>query len=249
MNTSNTQSSTVTEHSIVEQIMSALHRVNPYEGFDCGGRVPTPTALNREVFLPMIESLKPAISVEVGSWKGASSVFFAKALRAAREDSCLLCVDTWLGSVEHFYNPPSDEWDLHPMMEHGFPRLYEHWMTSILDAGVQDTVVPLANTSTAAAKWFDRVGLKAGFVFIDAGHDEDDVTSDINAWWPNLLDGGVLAGDDWSSMWPGVERAVMSFCNANGLKPRLAGPNWIVQKPRQETPKMTMTRWVKDTQP
>lgn len=217
--------------SIARRVREALHPVDPYEGFDSGGREPAPEATNREVFVPMIEALKPGVVVEVGAWKGATSVFLAKKMRAVRPDSCLLCVDTWLGSVEHFYNPPCAEWDLRPMMEHGYPRLYEYWMTSILHAGVEDMVVPLANTSVSASKWFTRIGLKAGIVFIDAGHDEDDVTADINAWWPTLAHGGVLAGDDWSEMWPGVEAAVTKFCLTHGLEPRLAGPNWIIQKP------------------
>ncbi|MFK7759709.1 MAG: class I SAM-dependent methyltransferase [Phycisphaerales bacterium] len=216
---------------LAERLRGALHPHNPYTGFDAEGRTPTPPATNRDVFLPVIEKLRPALAVEVGAWKGASSIVFAQAMRKANTDSCLVCVDTWLGSIEHFTNPPSEAWDLRPTMKNGFPRLYEFWLTSVLAAGVEDQVVPLANTSTTAAKWFGRVGLRPGFVFIDAGHDEDDVTTDINAWWPLLMNGGVMAGDDWSPMWPGVEAAVTKFCQATGLSPQISGPNWIIQKP------------------
>lgn len=210
--------------------MTALHPANPYTGFDATLREPTPQAKGRDVFLPMIEQLKPALAVEVGAWKGATSVVFANAMRKARPDSCLVCVDTWLGSIEHFTNPPSPEWDLRPTLENGFPRLYEHWMTTIIHEKVDDIVLPLANTSTTAAKWFVKAGIRPHFIFIDAGHDEDDVTSDINAWWPLLESGGVMAGDDWSSMWPGVEKAVTAFCATNGFTPQRSGPNWFVQK-------------------
>lgn len=229
-----TQASTASNPSsqnFAVRVLHALHPVNPYDGFDSAGREPAARALNREVFLPLIEQLRPVLSIEVGAWKGSTSVVFAEAIRKANPQACLVCVDTWLGSIEHFVNPPSEQWDLRPMMEHGFPRLYEHWMTTVLDAEVEDVVVPLANTSTTAAKWFARTGLRPGFVFIDAGHDEDDVTTDINAWWPLIAPGGVMAGDDWSPMWPGVEAAVSAFCTREGLKAQVSGPNWIVQKP------------------
>ncbi len=221
---------TTDARTFAHKLRDVLHQGDLYEGFDPSGREPAPRATNRDVFLPIIEKLSPIFSIEVGAWKGGTSVVFAEALKRANPEACLLCVDTWLGSLEHI-NQPNQEWDLRPMMEHGFPRLYEHWMTTVLDAGVEDVVVPLANTSTTAAKWLSRTELKAGFIFIDAGHDEDDVTTDINAWWPLLAPGGILAGDDWSPMWPGVEAAVSAFCVREGLKVQVSGPNWIIQKP------------------
>ncbi len=223
-------STQTTPTTVAQQVLNALHKVNPYQGFESGGRDPTLAATNRDVFTVLLNKLKPVLAVEVGSWKGATSIVLAQAMREARPDSCLVCVDTWLGSIEHFTNPPSPAWDLCPLLENGFPRLYEHWMTSILHAQVDEIVVPLPNTSTTAAKWFGRKGLRPNFVFIDAGHDEDDVTTDIRAWWPLLTPGGIMAGDDWSPMWPGVEQAVRKFCQTTGLTPQVSEPNWIVQK-------------------
>lgn len=216
--------------TFAHKLRDALHQGNIYKGFDPCGREPTDRATNRDVFLPIIEKLAPILAVEVGAWKGGTSVVFAEAMRKANPEACLVCVDTWLGSIEHI-NQPKTEWDLRPMMEHGFPRLYEYWMTTVLDAGVEDVVVPLANTSTTAAKWIARNSLNPGFVFLDAGHDEDDVIADLNAWWPLLADGGVMAGDDWSSDWPGVEKAVSAHCIREGLRVQVSGPNWIIQKP------------------
>ncbi|MBO6514837.1 MAG: hypothetical protein JJ974_12815, partial [Phycisphaerales bacterium] len=100
-----------TQHSIsrtfAHKVRDTLHHTNPYEGFDPAGREPAARAANRDVFLPLIEKLAPVLSVEVGAWKGSSSVVFAEALRDANPEACLVCVDTWLGSIEHFVNPPS----------------------------------------------------------------------------------------------------------------------------------------------
>ena len=42
----------------------------------------------------------PLLLVEVGSWKGQSSVAFAKHLKQLGPDHRLVCVDTWLGAPE-----------------------------------------------------------------------------------------------------------------------------------------------------
>ena len=59
--------------------------------------------------------------------------------------------------------------------------------------------------SAGAARLFDDGSLDA--VLIDAWHDYDECTADINAWWPKLKSGGYLAGDDCDPMFPGCERA------------------------------------------
>jgi len=98
-----------TSNTYARQILEALHPTNPYDGFDAHEREPAPLATNRDVFLPIIERMKPTLAIEVGAWKGASSVVFARAMRHANPNSCLVCVDTWLGSIEHFTNPPSPQ--------------------------------------------------------------------------------------------------------------------------------------------
>jgi predicted O-methyltransferase YrrM len=45
-------------------------------------------------------------------------------------------------------------------------------------------------------------------VFIDAGHDYENVAADIDAWRPKVRSGGILAGHDFSLRFPGVIRAV-----------------------------------------
>lgn len=46
------------------------------------------------------------------------------------------------------------------------------------------------------------------FVFIDALHTLEAVMADIGAWVPKIREGGMIAGDDYSSRFPGVIAAV-----------------------------------------
>ena len=64
-------------------------------------------------------------------------------------------------------------------------------------------------SSTDAAKLYQDESID--FVFIDAEHDERSVYTDISAWWPKIKKGGILGGDDYSYLWPGVEVAVNRF--------------------------------------
>ncbi|CAE8692527.1 unnamed protein product [Polarella glacialis] len=45
-------------------------------------------------------------------------------------------------------------------------------------------------------------------LFVDAGHEEDDVLADLAAWTPLVRSGGVVAGHDYCFLWPGVVSAV-----------------------------------------
>ena len=66
----------------------------------------------------------------------------------------------------------------------------------------------LVSESTVAAERFDELD----FVFLDAAHDYQSVLADLQAWWPRIKKGGVLAGHDYDgAMFPGVKRAVEAF--------------------------------------
>lgn len=68
-------------------------------------------------------------------------------------------------------------------------------------------------------------------IFIDANHTYEHVKQDIQAWYPKLRNGGVLAGHDWSSTFPGVEKAVKEYFDPQD-KPITVTHNtvWFVTK-------------------
>merc|ERR1712032_202562 len=57
--------------------------------------------------------------------------------------------------------------------------------------------VSLLQISTVAAvRLFDDSSL--GFVYLDARHDYCAVSQELVSYWPKLIPGGLLAGDDFS---------------------------------------------------
>lgn len=71
--------------------------------------------------------------------------------------------------------------------------------------------------AVAALPWW----FKPGFVYIDAAHDYESVAADIAAWWPRVLDGGILAGHDYDATHPGVVQAVDEFAAREGAVVRV----------------------------
>ena len=62
-------------------------------------------------------------------------------------------------------------------------------------------------------RWFGM----PSFVYLDAGHDYEDIRADIAAWWPLVEPGGILAGHDYDAkLHPGVKRAVDEFAAQSG---------------------------------
>lgn len=64
-------------------------------------------------------------------------------------------------------------------------------------------------------------------VFIDADHSYEAVVADIEAWWPKVRDGGLLAGHDYGKA--GVRRAVEGTF---GERVKIVGIDncWYVEK-------------------
>lgn len=52
-----------------------------------------------------------------------------------------------------------------------------------------------------------------GLVYIDCDHSYEGVKADIEAYFPKLVDGGIMAFHDYENKAYGVKRAVQEFCN------------------------------------
>jgi predicted O-methyltransferase YrrM len=155
--------------------------------------------------------------VEVGCWLGRSTAFLAAALAAAGKPFRLDCVDTFRGS-------PGEEAHASVVAAAG-GSIREQFEANLSAAGLLGLINVVECDSAEAASRYAEGSLD--FVFLDAAHDHDSVRRDILAWRPRVRPGGVLAGDDYSSDWPGVVRAV------NELLPQARpGPDngtWVLE--------------------
>lgn len=179
-----------------------------------------------EVLTDVLARVDARLVVEVGSWKGASARTMGTWLRD--RGGQLLCVDTWLGAREFIDDPIRRGW-LQARL--GFPQVYFVFLSNMVHAGLQRTVTPFPMASTTAARWVDHHEIRPDAVYVDASHDEEDVTADLRAWWRVLRPGGALFGDDYTEHWPGVVAAVERFAREGGHALELRPPHWIIAKP------------------
>lgn len=124
------------------------------------------------------------VIVEVGCWRGKSISYLAVELINSNKNINLYAVDTWAGSPEH---------QNHPLVQNN--TLYENYLNNIKP--VSHVINNIRKESVEAAKQFEDNSIDA--VFIDACHSPECVKEDIDAWYPKVKVGGVLAGHDWHS--------------------------------------------------
>ena len=135
--------------------------------------------------------------VEIGSWKGRSSVYLGQGVVDAGHPRNVFCVDHFTGSREHREMP---EYAGKPIWT--FPD----FLANLVKTELLGTVIPLTMTSEQAAKdWF----LPFDLLFIDGGHDPDVVRADVEAWEPLLSLGGRIALHDWGSEGVGYATAYL----------------------------------------
>ncbi len=174
--------------------------------------------------LQRLSSTGQAVAVDVGVWKGQSTITLASAMKASGVDGCVIAVDTFLGSPEH--------WASRTLFgrHHGRPDIFETFMSNVYHAGVTDYVIPMPQTSVTAASPLQRYGIAASVVHIDAAHEYEEVLRDAEEYWKILAPGGYLVGDDYHETWPGVVRAAGEF-SAKVMRPMsVEPPKWILQK-------------------
>lgn len=162
---------------------------------------------------------EPLVIIEVGTWKGASAF---RMISACEKNCKVYCVDTWLGSTEHYDNIERGT--------NGYPRIYEDFWKNVKDAEYEDIITPITLPSTDAAKLLARKGVKADVIYIDAAHDYKNTKADLDAYWPLLKDDGLFFGDDYSSTWFGVVGAVNQFSHEVGIPANITASTWWLNK-------------------
>jgi len=132
--------------------------------------------------------------VEVGSWKGMSSVYMAVEIINSKKNIKFDCIDLWGTDPGKIYADKKD--------------LYNTFIKNI--EPVKNIINPVISNSWEGASLYEDNSLD--FVWLDAGHEYQDIKKDIASWYPKVKNGGTLAGHDFTTA-PGVSQAVGEYFN------------------------------------
>lgn len=171
-----------------EQILSALHHERDVRALeqDKDFQVSKDAANDIEGWLADVEGAllyslakkcnANGVIVEIGSWKGKSTVFLAKGSKAGQR-ARVYAIDPHEGDAQVLVDIPT----------------FDEFKKNIANAQVADIVVPIVKTSGEAANDFLE---PCSLIFVDGCHEPDSVRQDFALWYPKLIDGGVIAFHD-----------------------------------------------------
>jgi predicted O-methyltransferase YrrM len=128
--------------------------------------------------------------VEIGSWKGRSTVAICEALKQKAEIN-FYAVDTFEGDPEIWKDGHKEE-----IKDNA---VYQEFQENTADYKFLKTI---RTTSSEASQQFADESLD--WVFIDADHSYDSVCKDVRLWFPKLKYGGLISGHDYTKFAVGL---------------------------------------------
>ena len=163
------------------------------------------------LFADVISIMEPGILVEFGSWEGSSALAWATAARARKLQTQIICIDTWLGSPEHWQDSlPGTEWAQDRLrLVRGEPALINTFRNAVHVQGFQEQISPLLATCECGCEYLRMMDVAADVVYVDARHDYRAVAQDLRLANSILSARGVIVGDDWLHL--PVQRAALEF--------------------------------------
>ena len=181
----------------------------------------------------------PLRFVEIGSWCGESAVAMGIAIEDALQEAgrTLLPCTMWL--VDRFTGTLCEMSEKVVRMYGGSIKdlcrdnVSQLEMADRHGADVKFDVELVVGDSVASAT-SGLVPDNLDYAFVDADHTRPGCKGDIEAWWPKLRPGAIMAGHDYSSYFPGVIVAVDECCeHLAGCRPLVIHGStvWWVRKP------------------
>jgi hypothetical protein len=177
----------------------------------------------------LIRIIRPIEIVEVGSWEGRSCIGFLEIADELGIQTKILCVDTWLGSHEHWFNKlPNSEWGFDSLkVVEGEPQILETFRSNVRDSGFENQVSILRCPSEFTGKYLRENHFQAELIYVDACHEFHAVKRDLEIA-KSSFNNINISGDDF--IWPSVRRAISSFARKNKFRIYVAPDQttWIV---------------------
>ena len=154
--------------------------------------------------------------VEIGSWKGRSTVWLASGARSARQK--VQAIDPHVGSRED----PGE-------------RTLDAFRENLERAGVASAVEPLVMTSAEAARTLQG---PVELLFVDGDHSPEGARSDADLWLHRVVEGGtVMFHDVATSGYAGPRRVFQQrICRSAGFhRVRRVGSMAIAERTRSRS--------------
>lgn len=161
------------------------------------------------------------VFVELGVWCGRSLGFISEYVALLGKSVKLIGYDQF--DPKYYLNVPA------PIAAAGISTHdgWCEWVNGIMrrNAPTVDVSVIRCDSSQAASLHSDGTVFAC---FVDAGHTHERVLSDINAWYPKVAAGGILAGHDIDHpRHPGVRTAL----EASGLAwKKVSKSSWVIER-------------------
>jgi hypothetical protein len=172
----------------------------------------------QELYNLMVEKFPSGSKfIEVGSWKGKSAAYLAVEIINSKKDIKIACIDLWADCIDSWKGISEDQRNEHLKSNY----LYELFIKNTLS--LSSVINPIRMDSISASKIYNDNTID--FIFIDANHDYDNVKKDIDAWYPKVKIGGIIAGHDYDKYWFGVVEAVNDFFTGKNIL--ISGNCWI----------------------
>ncbi len=118
--------------------------------------------------------------VEIGAWKGLSTIFLSLGLIQGKNDNKIYSIDHHTGSKEH----QKKNCEIFTLPE---------FSENIRKFNVGHVIRTVVTTSAKASK---HINSKISLIFIDGSHEYKDVKNDFILWWQKLEIGGIIMFHD-----------------------------------------------------
>ena len=148
--------------------------------------------------------------VEVGSYLGMSACFTSHLLRLLGVEADLHAVDIWSGHED--WVPAKDVQLIaeHSQTAGDMLGAFRHFMDSA--NATYDEALLHKSDSVNRTLLGTFAPESIHFLYLDSGHSEAGTLEELTLWWPKMVVGGWVCGDDFNM--PGVQRGVARFAEA-----------------------------------
>ena len=140
------------------------------------------TPRDSQAIRDLVHVVRPARIIEFGSWQGRSALSFLIEASKFNPLSRITCVDTWLGSPEHWDPHNTDvEWGhQNLLLEDGEPQFFSTFKAAVESNGFSERVDIVRAPTSFAGGYLVANYPDTDLIYIDADHSARAVKADIS---------------------------------------------------------------------